>query len=419
MEQYNLAAKEVKVSIKKDKESFTKTLAEKAEKAATAGLIQILYQTTKTLVGRYTRSEMPVKDAVWTSGKYPIDWKEGHLVTIPKKGDLSRCENYRRITLLSIPGKVFNRVLLNRIKAATDPNLRDEQAGFRSNRSTTDQIATLRIIVEQSLEWSSPLIVNFLDSEKAFDSIDRELLSKIMRNYGIPEKIVSLVRKMYDGTCCRIVHDGQLTDRFNIRTGVRQGCLLSPFLFILAIDWLIGETTTGVKNGMQWTLWTQLEDLDFADDLALLSHSQTQMQAKTTALSKLSESIGLRIHPAKSKVFINKCLRRILRIKWTYKISNESLLERTRQIPTGDEIGRRRWRWIGHTLRKPCGSITKNVLGWNPQGKRSRGRPRGTWRRVRDNDVKDSGHAWNHVKRMSQDRERWRGFVDGLYPAPG
>ncbi|GFR61508.1 endonuclease-reverse transcriptase [Elysia marginata] len=161
----------------------------------------------------------PLFAKVWTSGKYPIDWKEGHLVKIPKKGDPSRYENYRGITLLSIPGKVFNRVLLNRIKAATDPKLRDEQAGFRSNRSTTDQIATLTIIVEQSLEWNSPLIVNFLDYEKAFDSIDRELLWKIMRNYGIPEKIVSLVRKMYDGTCCRIVHDGQLTDRFNIRTG--------------------------------------------------------------------------------------------------------------------------------------------------------------------------------------------------------
>ncbi|GFS16209.1 acid-sensing ion channel 4 [Elysia marginata] len=62
------------------------------------------------------------------------------------------------------------------------------------------------------------------------------------------------------------------------------------------------ETTKGVKNGIQWTLWTQLEDLDFADDLALLSPRHTQMQAKTTTLNKLSEYIGLRIHPAKSKV---------------------------------------------------------------------------------------------------------------------
>ena len=612
MEQYSLVAKEVKRSIKKDKEIFTTMLAEKAEKAATAGHMKILYQTTRTLVGKFTKSEMPVKDAsgkaifekeaqaarwtehftnllnrppptdppeilcarndlpincdtpshreivdavkqlnqgkaagpdlippealkvdvnttaailcplfakVWTSGEFPVDWKEGHLVKIPKKGDLSKCENYRGITLLSIPGKVFNRVLLNRIKTATDPKLRDEQAGFRSNRSTTDQIATLRIIVEQSLEWNSPLIVNFLDYEKAFDSIDRELLWKIMRHYGIPEKIVSLVRNMYEGTCCRIVHNGQLTDRFDIRTGVRQGCLLSPFLFILALDWLMRQATKGNRNGIQWTLWTQLEDLDFADDLALLSHSHAQMQAKTTTLNKLSESIGLRIHPAKSKVlrvgtnhlepimidkhpledveafcylgsnidqdggttkeikcrigkaqaafttlgkfwkskaislntklrifnsnvksvllygcetwnastmsvnriqvFINRCLRRILGIKWTDKMSNETLWTRSRQIPADEEIGRRRWRWIGHTLRKPAGNITKNALDWNPQGKRSRGRPKGTWRRVVDKEVKDSGNTWNHVKQMAQDRGKWKDFVDGLYLAPG
>ena len=69
------------------------------------------------------------------------------------------------------PSKVFNRVILNRIKDAVDNTLRDEQAGFRKNRSCTDQIAALRIIIEQSREWKSPLI-NFID----FDSIDRATL---------------------------------------------------------------------------------------------------------------------------------------------------------------------------------------------------------------------------------------------------
>ncbi|VDP56156.1 unnamed protein product [Schistosoma curassoni] len=84
--------------------------------------------------------------------KVPMDWKEGHLIKIPKKGNLSKCENYRGITLLSIPGKVFNRVLLNRMKDAVDTQLRDQQAGFRKDRSCTDQIATLRIIIERSIE---------------------------------------------------------------------------------------------------------------------------------------------------------------------------------------------------------------------------------------------------------------------------
>lgn len=117
---------------------------------------------------------------VWDNEEIPSDWKESHIVKIPKKGDLSNCNNYRGISLLSIPGKVFNRVILERIRDATDPQLRDQQAGFRRNRSCSDQIATLRIIVEQSLEWKSPLYINFIDYEKAFDSLDRATLWKLL-----------------------------------------------------------------------------------------------------------------------------------------------------------------------------------------------------------------------------------------------
>ena len=133
---------------------------------------------------------------------------------------MSQCSNYRGISLLSVPGKIFNRVILNRLKNAVDPRLRDNQAGFRRNRSCTDQIATLRIILEQSLEWRTPLYVNFIDYEKAFDSVDRNSLWKLLRHYGIPEKIVSLIRKSYEGMSCRVVHGQHLTESFQIRTGV-------------------------------------------------------------------------------------------------------------------------------------------------------------------------------------------------------
>ncbi|VDO61815.1 unnamed protein product, partial [Schistosoma curassoni] len=83
---------------------------------------------------------------IWEEEQVPMDWEEGHLIKIPKKGDLSKCENYRGITLLSVPGKVFDRVLMNRMKDAVDSQLRDQQAGFRKDRSCTDRIATLRII---------------------------------------------------------------------------------------------------------------------------------------------------------------------------------------------------------------------------------------------------------------------------------
>ena len=96
--------------------------------------------------------------------------------------------------LLSTPGKALNRVLLERMKEAVGPKLRDQKAGFQRNRSRADQLASLRIIVEQSLERKSPLYINSIDYEKAFDSVDRETMWKLLRHYGVPEKKISLIR---------------------------------------------------------------------------------------------------------------------------------------------------------------------------------------------------------------------------------
>ena len=324
---------------------------------------------------------------------------------------------------------------------------------------------------------------------------------------------------MHDGTSCKVLHEGQFTDSFKIKTGVRQGCLLSPFLFIISVDWIMREVTAGKRNGIQWTLWTHLDDLDFADDLALLSHTHSQMQEKTEELDDASKRLGLHMHSGKTKVlkvnsgsdipitladrpleevesftylgsvidmhggtaadirarvakaraafnqlekiwkarkisphtkirifnsnvkavllygsetwaptktnckklqtFINGCLRRILRVQWMDKVRNEELWERTNQLPIEEEIGRRRWRWIGHTLRKPSSSTTRHALKWNPQGKRNRGRPRISWRRCLDEDVKRSEYSWNELAKLSQDRSEWKSLVRGLYPGRG
>ncbi|VDP44917.1 unnamed protein product [Schistosoma margrebowiei] len=163
-------------------------------------------------------------------------------------------------------------------------------------RSCTDQIATLRIIVEQSIEWNSSLYINFIDYEKAFDSMDRTTLWKLLRHYGVPQKIVNIIRNSYDGLNCKIVHGGQLTKSFEVKTGVRQGFLLSPFLFLLVIDCIMKTSTSEVKHGIQWTSRMQL------DDLALLSQTQQQMQEKTNRVAAASVAVGLNIHKGKSKV---------------------------------------------------------------------------------------------------------------------
>ena len=118
----------------------------------------------------------------------------------------------------------------------------------------------------------------------------------------MPKTLVNMIKNSYEGMSCRVIHEGQLTKNFEVRTGVRQGCLLSSFLFILDIDWVMKTATKDKRNGIQWTMLTQLDDLDFADDLALLSHSHRQMQDKTTELALISERVGLKINKRKTKI---------------------------------------------------------------------------------------------------------------------
>nr|KAG5699547.1 hypothetical protein BaRGS_033743 [Batillaria attramentaria] len=423
----------------------------------------------------------PLLRKIWESESVPQDWKKGHLVKLPKKGDLSSCSNWRGIMLLSIPGKVLTRIILERLKTALDKTLREEQAGFRNDRSCTDHIATMRIIIEQSLEWQTPLYSTFVDFQKAFDSVDREVIWKLMSHYGFPPKFVNIIRQLYEDATCQVIHDGKLTEPFTVQTGVRQGCILSPTIFLMVVDWVMRQATDGKRTGIQWTFSKQLEDLDFADDIALLSHKQQDAQEKLNRVAEEAEKTGLKINISKTEVmrvnhkqhdpiqlhqedikevdkftylgsvvskdggtdediksrtnkarhafrtlrpiwrstalslrnkirifnsnvksvllygsetwrttktsshklqtFINRCLRNILNIRYPLVITNQDLWERTRQVPIEQEIKKKKWGWIGHTLRKSTSNVTRQSLDWNPQGKRKVGRPKQTWRR--------------------------------------
>ena len=156
--------------------------------------------------------------------------------------------------------------------------------------------------MEQSIQWNSTLYINFIVFEKSFDNVDRAILWKLLRHCGGPDKIISLIQCTYEDLSCKIAYAGQLSETFKVKTGVCQGCLLSPFHFLLVIDWIMKTTTTGRNNKSQWTLWTQLDDLNFPDDLALLSHSHSQMQDKTTHLETVSAGTGLKINGKKTEL---------------------------------------------------------------------------------------------------------------------
>ena len=141
----------------------------------------------------------------------------------------------------------------------------------------------------------------FVDFEKAFDSIHRESLWVIMAKYGIPEKIMKMVRVFYDDFKCAVEDQGETCEWFDIKTVVKKGCNMSGFLFLIVMDWVMRRAVGSGENGIRWKFTSKLDDLDIADDIVLLSSTKQQIQDKTTRLEEEARWVGLKINEEKTK----------------------------------------------------------------------------------------------------------------------
>ena len=133
-------------------------------------------------------------------GDVPGIWLRGGILPFPKKGDLGVTSNYLGITLSPAGAKVYNRMILNRIRLHLDPKLRIYQNGFRPGRPTVTQILTLRRMLEGVKSKNLPAVLTFIDFQKAFDSIHRGKLMEILKAYGVPEEIVKAIEVLYVNT---------------------------------------------------------------------------------------------------------------------------------------------------------------------------------------------------------------------------
>ena len=132
--------------------------------------------------------------SIWKKEKLPEEWKEPIIVPIHKKGDKTDCNNYRGIFLLPTTYKILSNILLSRLIPYAKEIIGDYQCGFRRNRSTTDHIFCTRQVLEKKWEYNEEFHQLFIDFEKAYDSVRREILYKILIEFGIPRKLVSLIK---------------------------------------------------------------------------------------------------------------------------------------------------------------------------------------------------------------------------------
>ncbi|KAK0154090.1 LINE-1 retrotransposable element ORF2 protein [Merluccius polli] len=211
----------------------------------------------------------------WTSRAVPLDWQTGVVVPLFKKGDRRVCSNYRGITLLSLPGKIYSGVLERRVRWIVEPRIQEEQCGFRPGRGTVDQLYTLCRILEGAWEFAQPVHMCFVDLEKAFDRVPRGVLWGVLREYGVSDPLIRAVRSLYDWCQSLVRIAGNKSDLFPVRVGLRQGCPLSPILFIIFMD-RISRCSQGVEGVRFGDI--RIGSLLFADDVVLLASSDRELQ---------------------------------------------------------------------------------------------------------------------------------------------
>jgi len=196
--------------------------------------------------------------AAWTSGKLPQQWKDATIVTIYKcKGDKSVCGNSRGISLLSVAGKVLARVTLRRLLTQVAETVRPElQCGFRRGRSTIDMIFIARLLQEKCCEQHRNLFLAFIDLTKAFDTVNRDVLWKVLSKFGCPPHFLTILREFHDGMQARVVIGGQESDPFEVLAGVKQGCVLAPAIFNLFLVAVTLVFRTGLSTDEAYHLNT-------------------------------------------------------------------------------------------------------------------------------------------------------------------
>ncbi|XP_063970828.1 uncharacterized protein LOC135157816 [Lytechinus pictus] len=261
---------------------------------------------------------------IWQHETVPQDFKDASIIHLYKrKGNRQACDNHRGISLLSIAGKILARVLLHRLTVHLEQGLLPEsQCGFRKARGTVDMVFAARQLQEKCQEQNADLYSTYVDLTKAFDTVSREGLWRIMAKYGCPRKFIAIVRQLHDGMLARVQDNGETTDSFHVSNGVKQGCVLAPTLFSLMFSAMLTDafsnTNMGIgiryrTDGSVFNLYRKLKaktkvstdtitDFLFADDCALNASTEVDMQHSVDKFSETCNNFGLTISPKKTEV---------------------------------------------------------------------------------------------------------------------
>ena len=219
--------------------------------------------------------------AVWE--KMPENWRKSLIVPIFK------CGNYRGIKLLEHGLKILERTLDKRIDPKQDGRKIDpKQFGFMPGKSTVDAIFIVRQLVNKRIDGNLAVFCGFVDLEKAYDRVPREVLYRCLRRKGVSEKLVRMVMETWQDCKTAVRTIEGLSREFEIGVGLHQGSALSPLLFAVIIDVLS-------EHLRAQNLW----ELLFADDLAIMADSEEQLEERLLKWQECLEKYWLKMNVEK------------------------------------------------------------------------------------------------------------------------
>ena len=233
-------------------------------------------------------------NAIVREGKVPDDWTRSTIVTLYKgKGDPLECGSFRGIKLLEHGLKVFERVWDNRLRMVV--NINKLQFGFMPGRGTTDAIFIVRQVQEKYLGKNKRIYLGFIDLEKAFDRVPRKVVEWALRKEGVSEWMIKAVMTTYYEAKTAVKVEQGMSDEFEVKVGVHQGSVLSPFLFITVMQ----AVTKYAAEGLPW-------ELLYADDLVLIAESEEELKRKMVTWKNEMEKKGLKVNIGKTKVMCSE-----------------------------------------------------------------------------------------------------------------
>ena len=256
--------------------------------------------------------------AVWNSGQVPQEWVDATLVPIPKKGDLQLCDNWRGIALLDVVGKVLAAIIQTRLQRLAETLLPDSQCGFRRGRSCSDMIFSVRQLVEKSLEHDTKGYMVFIDLRKAYDSVPRECMWRVLACAGVPDTLLAVIKSFHT-----IRTSQGHTQPININNGLRQGCSMAPVLFNLFM-WAVFtvwsrrvSAVPGVGMEVRYCIdgnlfgkprtrkiSTKFGECQFADNLALLATTRDGAQLALSVFQATAADFGLTVSTTKTQFMV-------------------------------------------------------------------------------------------------------------------